>query len=63
MILAVDTRSQTWAKAPTIKQAKQALRKEGGTAKNANLYTIPDDYYLDEMGIGHGSKLAVRIDK
>jgi hypothetical protein len=59
-----DPRYQAWAKAATIGAAKRALRKEIGgkpLSEKAQVFQVPDDYYIDELGNGHGSAKALPV--
>lgn len=44
-----------WAKAASIAAAKRLLKKEGGDPTKCAVYECSDDYYIDELGTGHGS--------
>ncbi len=59
--LAISTKSQCWAKAATIAAAKRGLKKEGGDPKSCTIYQVTDDYYIDEMGTGHGTTAPILI--
>jgi hypothetical protein len=53
--------NQCWAKAPSIATAKRLLKQEGGDPTKCAIYECPDDYYIDELGQGHGSAPAKLI--
>lgn len=64
MILVVDSFYQAWAKAETVVEAKNKLRKEIGGKKlsaSVRVFDVPADYWIDEMGNGHGSAKAQEI--
>lgn len=51
-----------WGKATTIQGAKLQLRQSrGAVVKNPSIYKVPADYYIDEMGDGHGSAKAILV--
>ena len=49
----------SWGKAKTIAGAKLQLRQaRGKVVKDPAIYRVPADYWIDEMGDGHGSARA-----
>jgi len=54
--------NNSWGKGESLKKAKAALRKASGkSATGAAIYSVPADYYIDEMGHGRGSAAAVLL--
>ncbi len=52
--------NNAWGKGETIPEAKKLCKKNGGIVP-MSIYSIPDDYYIDEMGNAHGSAVAYLI--
>lgn len=52
-----------WGKGKTIKEAKAQYRESAGRFpdKSCSLYIVSNDYYIDEMGMGHGAMLSQLI--
>jgi hypothetical protein len=53
--------SNYWGKGRTMDEAKRQLRKQAGTIKGATIYEVPEDYWIDDYGTGHGSAPAKLI--
>jgi len=52
----------TWGKGATLVKAKaQYLMAGGDDIDKVSVYTVPDDYYIDDWGNGHGSAPAVHV--
>jgi hypothetical protein len=49
--------SNCWAKAETVFGARKKWRAQGGRGE-PSIYRIPEDYWIDDMGSGHGSAKA-----
>jgi hypothetical protein len=56
-------RKNHWGKGDTLAEAKKKYREASGLPAGAQaaVYEIPADYYIDELGVGHGSAEAKLI--
>jgi len=54
-------KGQSWGKGDTKVEAKKQLRQMTGARGVISYYRIPKDYYIDEMGGGHGSAVCVHV--
>lgn len=52
--------NNAWGKAKTKQAAKMLWSKSGGRGE-PTYYRIPADYWIDDLGSGHGSAKAVLV--
>jgi len=51
-------KGQSWGKGETKDAAKKKLREVTSARGPITLYRVPEDYWIDEYGTGHGSASA-----